>query len=71
MSYISELINIIDKKQQEIDAKIEIINKLQMDLKTDQVILNSAVDAVKQLHENQQKVVENQDRRIVRLINNQ
>ena len=59
------------KKQQEINAKIEIINKLQMDHKTDQIILNSTVDAVKQLHENQQKVDENQDTRTVRIINNQ
>ena len=67
MSYISisELINNIELKQQEIDHKIETVKRLSKDIQIDQLILNSAVDAVEQLHQNQ-----NQDKKS-RSVNNQ
>ena len=61
---VSELINTIELKRQEINHEIENVKRVQNNIKIEQLILNFAVGAVKQLLQNQ-----NQNKRVVRLIN--
>ena len=61
---VSELINNIELKRQEINHEIENVKRVQNNIKIEQLILNFAVGAVKQLLQNQ-----NQNKRVVRLIN--
>ena len=61
---VSELIDNIELKRQEINHEIENVKRVQNNIKIEQLILNFAVGAVKQLLQNQ-----NQNKRVVRLIN--